>query len=1102
MSTEPARARHAPAASVLVEAGRRNAELGHENLGPLSEKHGFSASEPPPRHLPGEHAAWTQAAEELPELTRTLTIRGRLEEIPLLDASPDALDDRYLLRAASVIGLLNQAYNNVPIRAPERLPEQLSKPWLQIAERLGRPAMTLNTNDYIWFNYRLIDPDAADPMRADNMRVLTDIWGHPQMERFMLVTLEMMAQSAPVVGCTVRAQEAAARRDDDALKAELAKAAETVRDLTFVSLPKINTNSRSGRMRVDPVIWTKLFAMLPLPVMGAEGVRNASGVETPFFHLMDVFLGRKGYATQLGHESTLFRDAFPRHWREFLAAIAAEPVHEYVAASEDRELKGMLQQLAEAYHGDHGLLARHRLKAFAFMDAAFKAGRSSTVTGFSGMFEDRAWEKVDASFEEARVERQLSMPPSVQMARFERAEDVCAGVRRVVLDVRGLGIVCEPGDRCALMPENDPQLVERTLEALRARGEEIVHLTKDWQVAFARRPGRGAVLQASLRDVLAFGHIRPVARSTAKALLRITRDEALHAIVEARTEDQWELWDLMNLLIERGFSLARLRRAEHGDYERLCRILPPMQPRLYSVSGIESGATAADRIELTVGALKYESVRSPTTVVRPREGTASTYVCRTLDTQPGAQIPVEVVRPGAFSLPGDPAVPIVMFAGGTGIAPFRTFLQARAAMPATQNLLFAAARTADVLPYRQELEAHAARGEVELHLALSRDPAHPRRLDDVIREPATAARLRELIGAGAVLYTCGRATFSRTIMDALAEILDDEPGRSGREALYCLIAEQRYMQDVFTTYTGSAAEQDRLVDASELIHHTTPDDGIWMAINGRVYDLTEFGWIHPGGHKIIESFAGMDATSSYRIVEHHLAPEVEAMLSMYEIGLMRRHEFRRRWTVAIGEKGLEHLMLDDLFRHWLRCLYVLVEIESAHRLETGIREEPLNGGEYDGHRERSPYRLQFGVEAHGRFVRQTVPVICGRFGRLWRITSGSFAPDESFQALDVRLDEILQGPAAVAARADCAELERMLAEEGATAALEQRLLAHRAANTAYLRTTKSLLASGVTAFETHGPDVLLAGRADLRDALTALPALTRERFEAVRDCVG
>lgn len=1091
MSTE---AREAPAAAVLREAERRNAELGHENLGPLSEAHGFSASEPPLHHLPGPHAAWTEVGDELPELTRTLTVRRRLDELPLIDASADSLDDRHLLRAASVVGLLNQAYNNVPVRAPEELPEQLVKPWLQIAERLGRPALTLNTNDYIWFNYRLIDPDADDPMRADNMRVLTDIWGHPQMERFMLVTLEMMAQSAPVVGCVARAQEAAVRADDEAIEAELAAAARTVRSLAFESLPKINTNSRSGRKRVDPIVWTKLFAMLPLPVKGAEGVRNASGVETPFFHLMDVFLGRTGYATQLGHESTLFRQAYPPNWREFLEAVAREPVNEYVARSDNRELKGVFQELAEAYHGEHGLLARHRLKAFGFMDAAFKAGRSATVTGFSGMFEDRAWEKVDASFEAARVERQRSLPPSVRMARCELAEDVCSGVRRIVLDVRGLGMNCEPGDRCAVMPENDPELVERTLRALRADADEVVHLTKEWQVAYARRPGRGMELTAPLRDVLAFGHIRPVARSTAKALYELTRDEALHSIIEARTEDQWEFWDLIELLVERGFSLARLRRAERGDQQRLCRILPPMQPRLYSVSGIEQGVAGAERIELTVGRLSYTSVESPTTVARPREGTASTYLCRTLDAQPGAEIPVEVVRPGAFSLPADPSVPIVMFAGGTGIAPFRSFLEARAAQPGTRNVLFACSRTHDVLPYRSELQERVARGEVELNLALSRDSVDPCRIDDLLRRPETAARLRELIEGGAVLYTCGRATFSRTVMDTLAEILEVD-GRSGREALYCLVAEGRYMQDVFTTYTGSAVEQDRLVDNSELAHHTTPDEGIWMAINGRVYDLTEFGWIHPGGHKIIESFAGMDATRSYRIVEHHRDPEVEAMLSMYEIGLMRRLHFGPEWGVGIGEKGLESFTLADLFRRWLRCLHVLVEIESAHRLETGIRDEPLNAAEYDGRRERSPYRLQFGIEAHSRFINQTVPVVCGRFGTLWRTTSGPCAPGEATRALDDELDALLEGPAARDARAGCAELESRLAEEGASAELEEVLTRHRAANTAYLHDAKALIASGIRAFETHEAAVLLEGRLELRDALSALPVLTRDRLE-------
>ena len=119
-------------------------------------------------------------------------------------------------------------------------------------------------------------------------------------------------------------------------------------------------------------------------------------------------------------------------------------------------------------------------------------------------------------------------------------------------------------------------------------------------------------------------------------------------------------------------------------------------------------------------------------------------------------------------------------------------------------------------------------------------------------------------------------------MTALAELLE-QPGRPGREVVRDLVAQRRYMQDVFTTYTGSVVTPRPRIDAAELARRRTPEDRIWQAIAGRVYDLTEFEAIHPGGHRIIESFCGLDATSSYRIVEHHRDPEVEAMLAMYDV---------------------------------------------------------------------------------------------------------------------------------------------------------------------------------------------------------------------------
>ena len=75
------------------------------------------------------------------------------------------------------------------------MPETLVRPWLQTAERLGRPAFTLTNSDYIFDNWRLLDP-AAHRTRCgvENMRLLNPIWDHPEMDTFILVLVELLAQ--------------------------------------------------------------------------------------------------------------------------------------------------------------------------------------------------------------------------------------------------------------------------------------------------------------------------------------------------------------------------------------------------------------------------------------------------------------------------------------------------------------------------------------------------------------------------------------------------------------------------------------------------------------------------------------------------------------------------------------------------------------------------------------------------------------------------------------------------------------------------------------------------------------------------------------------
>ena len=184
-----------------------------------------------------------------------------------------------------------------------------------------------------------------------------------------------------------------------------------------------------------------------------------------------------------------------------------------------------------------------------------------------------------------------------RFALVELVEDVCLGVRRVVLDVRGLGIHCEPGDRCAILAENDPELVQRTLDVLRASGDEPRRPDAGVDDGPRAASGRRREPPTPIRDVLAFGHIRPVARDTAKALYGMTLDESLRDILEARTEDQWELYDLLGASSSRA---ASPRSASAGPSAATTRTSAAWFPRwsraCTSVSSIAGDGFAADRM--------------------------------------------------------------------------------------------------------------------------------------------------------------------------------------------------------------------------------------------------------------------------------------------------------------------------------------------------------------------------------------------------------------------------------------------------------------------------------------------------------------------------
>ncbi|MBK8135600.1 MAG: cytochrome b5 domain-containing protein [Chloroflexi bacterium] len=160
--------------------------------------------------------------------------------------------------------------------------------------------------------------------------------------------------------------------------------------------------------------------------------------------------------------------------------------------------------------------------------------------------------------------------------------------------------------------------------------------------------------------------------------------------------------------------------------------------------------------------------------------------------------------------------------------------------------------------------------------------------------------------------------------------------------LYRLIGEDRLMLEIFTTYAGTHFDHGKpQFDMSDVAQHNSGEQGYWIVISGRVYEMREFNHIHPGGAKIIQSYSGMDGTLAYQKVEHHINPEVDSMLGMFELGVVRTPDFGQEWGVAVSDKGLRFVTLRDTYLAWTDLLQMLVEIENAVQNDFRVRYEPL-----------------------------------------------------------------------------------------------------------------------------------------------------------------
>jgi sulfite reductase (NADPH) flavoprotein alpha-component len=436
-----------------------------------------------------------------------------------------------------------------------------------------------------------------------------------------------------------------------------------------------------------------------------------------------------------------------------------------------------------------------------------------------------------------------------------------------------------------------------------------------------------------------------------------------------------------------------------------------------------------------------------------------------------------------------------MFAAGSGVAPFLGFVAARTG--SGENRLYLGIRTPEEFAVQADLDAAAAAGRLRLSVAFSRADAavsfdgqrhvvqsgQRRRVDDVIR--AEADSLWDLLGGrGAFVYVCGTARFAVAVREALAGIV---PG-DGAEFLRQLVADGRLGEDVFTTYLGHA-QQGRRFEVSELATHNAPGAPYWMAISGAVFDVTEFQHLHIGGAHIVRNHVGLDATAAYRKVLHHAHSEIDAQLAMYEIGHLRRLNFGDRWGVVLTEDGLHAMALEDLFRTWVRFVYLLAGMENALNADYAFMTTITTLGE--DAKELTPFKAQYVIAAHRRFLISYLDgLLHDDLRNMWQLTAGFCDPNLDIRSFDTDLAAMLAQPEVALARGSLGSVkEKLLAREdlGRVTAM-CRTYAHF--DVQLLRGLKNAVLEGVRAFETHEADVV-------EQAGTTLLSAARQTLDVV-----
>ncbi len=377
--------------------------------------------------------------------------------------------------------------------------------------------------------------------------------------------------------------------------------------------------------------------------------------------------------------------------------------------------------------------------------------------------------------------RDHPFPAPILEIRPLTRKDSQKDVRFVSFGLRGSGLQYEVGDALGVFPENCDELVQDILDELQATGDEPTHSPE------------GRVIPARIALGAAYV-VNRVSEEFLEALSGLAANEDDRAKLEelASTDagNYLEGRDVLDILHDH--PSARPTTASHVGF--LIGKLSPLRPRLYSISS--SLRAHPDEVHLTVGMVRYKGLSGE----RGRKGVASTFLGDRAFTH--GKVGVFVQPSHGFRPPTDGDTPLIMVGPGTGIAPFRAFLEERAALGCKgKNWLFFGdqRRETDYL-FQTEIEDYQAKGTLnKLSLAFSRDQAEKIYVQTRMLEEG--AELWRWLDEGAHFTVCGDASrMAKDVDAALHKIIAQHGGKSEEEAkayVAQMSKDGRYGRDVY-----------------------------------------------------------------------------------------------------------------------------------------------------------------------------------------------------------------------------------------------------------------------------------------------------------------